>query len=165
MICFKCGHDNPATAVNCEKCKTPLPKMPAGYQAPKPVLTERLQKFRDAINNLKNNIWTAEEFKSFLDNISADLAARFADIKSTDVPVEMEEDFAEEMALGLEGITLYEQGINELYATLQDGNIDHLDIGFEIIEEGNDKINEAMRINRENRQKMEELYNPDWGPI
>lgn len=164
MICIKCGHDNPPTANACSKCRTPLPKMPAGYEMPRPVITERLQKFIDAVENLKSGTWAPEEFKSFLDNMSRVLAERAADIRATEIPPEMAEDFSIELAVGLEGINLYEQGMTQMYQIFRDGDANHLDAGLDLMEQGNDKINEAMRINRENRQKMEELYNPDVGP-
>lgn len=164
MFCFKCGHDNPSTASVCAKCKTALPKMPANYEAPRPVITERLQKFIDAVDNLKNRVWSADEFKDFLDTMSKTLAEKANDIRSVEIPQEMMEDFMQEMSVGLEGINLYEHGMTELYMIFKDNNVNHLDTGLAYIEEGNNKINEAMRINRENRQKMDELYNPEVGP-
>jgi len=43
-----------------------------------------------------------------------------------------------------------------LYLENQDPN--HIDYGLELVHEGNEKINEAMKINRENRKKLEEMY-------
>lgn len=164
MICIKCGYDNPPTANACAKCRTPLPKMPAGYEAPRPVLTERLQKFIDAAENLKNGTWTLDDFKSFLDNMAQVLGEKAAEIRATEIPPEMFDDFSQELAVGLEGINLYEQGMAEMYHIFRDGDANHLDVALDLMEQGNEKINEAMRINRENRQKMEELYSPDVGP-
>jgi len=164
MFCLKCGQDNPPTANLCVKCKAQLPKVTESYEAPRPVITERLQKFIDAVENLKGGVWTRDEFKDFLDTMSKTLAEKSADIRSTEIPAEIAEDFIEEMSIGLEGVSLYEHGMSEMYLLFKDNDINHLDNGLSYIEEGNNKINEAMRINRENRKKLDELYNPDVGP-
>jgi len=41
---------------------------------------------------------------------------------------------------------------------LDDQNPEHIEYGLELVHQGNESINKAMRINRENRRKLEEMY-------
>ena len=59
------------------------------------------------------------------------------------------------MDLGLLGLELYEAGMQELSAYLQDGDLEHLDEGLHLIREGNEKVNEAMHLNRESREDLD----------
>jgi hypothetical protein len=41
---------------------------------------------------------------------------------------------------------------------LNDSDPAHIEEGLELIREGNELINDAMKINRDNRKKLEEVY-------
>lgn len=164
MVCIKCGYKNLDTANYCKRCNALLPKLSAGYKPPPPQkVTGRFNRFKDAIGNVKNKKWSADEFKKFLDEISKNLYSRGQEIRNVEIPSEIMSEFEEELSIGLEGINLFEGGMKELSLYLEDKKEEHLDKGLKLIEEGNNKINEAMIINRENREKLEEMYDAAGG--
>lgn len=61
----------------------------------------------------------------------------------------------DEVESGLQGVDLYEAGMQELYQYLQDGYDDHLTEGLRLLWEGNEKINHAMFLNRESREDLD----------
>lgn len=162
--CIKCGHKNPESANYCQKCNALLPKISAGYKPPPPQkVIGRFNQFKDAVENIKNKKWSVKDLKKFLDDISKNLDIRAREIKEVEIPSEIAAEFKDELAIGFDGINLYENGMKELYSYLENQNLEHLDKGLELIKEGNDKINEAIKINRENREKLEELYDAEGG--
>lgn len=164
MVCIKCGHENPDNVNYCQKCNALLPKLSAGYKPPPPQKTiGRLKQFKDAVEKVKNKKWSDRDFKKFLDDISQNLTTRAGEIKDVEIPAEIKSEFEEELAIGFDGINLFEEGMKELYLYLGDHSQVSLDKGLKLIEEGNDKINEAMKINRENREKLEEMYDAEGG--
>ena len=68
---------------------------------------------------------------------------------------------AEEVEHGLNGMNLFEEGMQEMSYYVEDGDLSHLDLGMERIVEGNNMLNEAKRINRSGRKELEE----QWGTI
>jgi len=45
--------------------------------------------------------------------------------------------------------------MHEMWLYLEDGDPGHLDSGLEMLWEGNEKINEAMRLNRDSREDLD----------
>lgn len=160
MICMKCGHKNPSGAHSCEQCGALLPKMTqaAIETAPPPKVNERYLLLKDAGDKAKSGEWSIEEYGKFLNEIRAVLSQKEQEIREIEIPEEAIDEFADELEVGFSGIELYNQGIANMILYLDDQNPDHIDYGLELVHEGNEKINEAMRINRENRRKLEEMY-------
>ncbi len=158
MICVRCGHQNPPGAKFCESCNAVLPKMAQEEITAPPKVNERYNQLKNAAEKVKSAEWTVEEYGSFLENISAILSQKEQEIREIEIPEEAIEDFREELEVCFAGIDLYNQGIAEMKLFLEDLNPEHLDYGLELVHQGNEKINEAMRINRENRRKLEEMY-------
>ena len=46
---------------------------------------------------------------------------------------------------------LWEGGLTEIYLYVEDDDISHIDNGFSMIQKGNELINRAMFLNREQR--------------
>lgn len=159
VICVKCGQQNPSGANYCQSCNTVLPKVP---QAADPFthqpVNERYLQLKEAGDRVLASEWTIEQYAAFLDNISRVLARKEQEIRDIEIPAEALEDFRTELELGYQGIDLYTAGIATMRLYLADRNPAHIHEGLEQILEGNEAINEAMRINRENRRKMEEAY-------
>ncbi|MBQ7529205.1 zinc ribbon domain-containing protein [bacterium] len=158
MFCVKCGFANKDEDRICQKCGATLPRfISETKEEPKEVvnINERLQLFEDAVSKLKGGQLTIDGFAEFLDKISAVLAEKEAGIRSIEIPEEAIDDFKEELDTGFEGIALYNSGIASMYAYIEDLDETLLDEGLDKVRLGNERINEAMRINRENREKLE----------
>ena len=61
---------------------------------------------------------------------------------------------AAECEMGMSGIASFEDGVNQFWAYLEDGDTSHLDTGLQMAWEGTQRIMEAMRINRESRAEL-----------
>jgi hypothetical protein len=139
------------------KLKAQLPQETA--QAPEPErVNERLIQLEDAARKTAEGEWSAEELGEFLDGIIRILNEREQQIREIEIPPEAVEDFREELEVGFSGIQLYTEGVQRMLLFVEDPNPAHLEEGLELARQGNDHINEAMRINRENRRKLEEMY-------
>jgi len=158
LLCLKCGYKNSAGANYCERCSAALPKMTQTETGPPPKVNERYMQLKEAGEKVKNGEWTIEEYGKFLGEIQQVLALKESEIREIEIPEEAIEEFSEELEVGFNGIELYNQGISNMMLYLEDQNPDHIDYGLELVNDGNEKINEAMRINRENRRKLEEMY-------
>ena len=113
---------------------------------------------KDAGDKVKSGEWSIDEYADFLGNISNTLAQKEQEIREIEIPEEAFEDFREELEMGFMGIELYNDGIAEMKIYVEDKDSAHIDYGLQLIADGNERINEAMRINRENRRKLEEMY-------
>ncbi|MGM9998804.1 MAG: hypothetical protein ACI38Q_05370 [Candidatus Bruticola sp.] len=161
MLCIKCGFDNEQDARICKKCGAALPRYVAEAEVEEvkvesPVINERLQIFEQAVDRVGSGEWSTEEFAHFLEETAAVLADKEQGIRSIDIPEEAAEDFKEELEVGFEGIKLYNQGMQVFFAYVESEDPALLEEGLELVRRGNERINEAMRINRENRSKLEE---------
>ncbi len=122
-------------------------------------IVSRYEDFRKAADKARSGQWSPQEFKQWLDKMVQDLSGRrdyyVKVIKDTDYY-----DYRdEEVDMGMTGVLDYEAGMEEMAEFVEDQNPLHLDVALEKIWEGNEKINEAMRMNREFRRKLEE----EWG--
>lgn len=162
MICMTCGEQNPAGNINCQKCNANLQQSPdAPQQKTSPQhqkVNERYMQLKEAGDNVLSGAWTVDEYSNFLDHISRVLAQKEQEIRDIEIPPEAFEDFRQELEIGFSGIELYTNGINMMREFLQDNDASHIEAGLDLIQNGNEMINEAMRINRENRRKLEEVY-------
>ena len=162
MFCVKCGFDNEPEAKICRKCGATLPRYVSESETqeePKvesPVINERLQIFEQAVEKVSSGEWSTEEFANFLEETAAILAEKEQGIRSIDIPEEAAADFKDELDVGFEGIKLYNQGMQVFFAFVENEDPELLEEGLELVRRGNERINEAMRINRENRSKLEE---------
>lgn len=115
----------------------------------------RYNQFKRAVDNVRSEAWSPEEFNEFLVNIYEDLSAKAQEMREI-IATENYGEFAkDEVECGLAGLDLFESGMQELSVFLEDGEFVHLDEGLALIWEGNEKINEAMRLNREGRDNLD----------
>jgi hypothetical protein len=126
--------------------------------APHQKVNERYMQFKDAGDKVIQGTWSVDQYNAFLDNISNVLSQKEQEIRNIEIPPEAIEDFRQELEIGFSGIDLYNQGIATMKLYVEDRDGTHIEEGLELIREGNELINEAMRINRENRRKLEEVY-------
>jgi hypothetical protein len=158
LICLKCGQENLPEAKFCENCKVHLPKFSNEEKTRYPKAYERYTAIKNAGDKVKVGDWTVDEFADFLEKISANLAKIEQEIHEIEIPEESMEDFMEELEAGFSGIELYNQGITEMMLFVEDMDAEHLEQGLNKVTEGNEKINEAILINRNNRKQIEDIY-------
>jgi hypothetical protein len=99
--------------------------------------------------------WNAEDFEAFLLHVFEVLTEKAAECRTLIEETCYHEEAPEEVETGLGGVDLYEIGMQELWLYLQDGDVSHLEEGLRLVWEGNEKINEAMRINRDSREDLD----------
>lgn len=160
LVCTRCGTENSDGTRFCTNCQAALPQIPAGTQVARPPdkVTDRYNQLKEASDKVLNGEWTIEEYGEFLENIAQVLAQKEVEIREIEIPEESYDDFAEELEVGFNGIALYNEGIAHMMLYLEDQNPENIEYGLELVWQGNEQINEAMRINRENRRKLEEMY-------
>lgn len=163
MRCVKCGFENAEGAKICRKCGVLLflfaeDDKKEEVQEPEelPVVNDRLKLFENAVAKVRSGAMSVNDFADFLEKTAAILSEKEQEIKSIDIPKEAIDDFKEELAVGFAGMDLYNQGIESMFAYVEELDDELLERGLELVRSGNERINEAMRINRENRNKLEE---------
>lgn len=150
VICLNCGHKNKIGSNYCEKCNVPL-KIWDGVKDKK--ATERLQLFISAVEKVKSGEWSDDVFSNFIEATSGKLTSIIGEIKK--IEIEIEKDimpfFEEELDTGLSGTDMYMLGIDELRKYFQSKDTSLLDKGVKLIYNGNEKINEAIEINKQRK--------------
>lgn len=119
----------------------------------------RMGQFVDAVNNVKGGAWSAEEFLEFLQNMFVVLQEKRVGTEALIEESHYDEFCQEEVELGLQGMEQFEEGMQEMSLFLEDGEVAHLDVGLASINHGNELLNDAMRVNRASRRKLED----EWG--
>lgn len=157
MICVKCGQQNSPGQNFCQQCNSVLPKISDPGQVNHQKVNERYIQLKEASDKVLAGTWSAEEYGAFLENIARVLAQKEEEIREMEIPPEAIEAFREELEVGFSGIEMYNQGVCTMKIYLADGDVAHIHQGLEMVREGNDLINDAMRINRDNRRKLEEV--------
>ncbi len=158
MFCPKCGFDNREGVFCCVKCGTKIPQFmqQTASEEEQPSGHDRLRQFEEAVDNVRNGAWSLEQFDKFLHDINEVLTAKEREIHDIAIPEEASAEFKEELEIGFSGIALYNQGIAQMMKYVTTGEEKYLDSGISYVRKGNERILEAMRVNRENRDKLEE---------
>jgi hypothetical protein len=149
----------------CESCQTVLMSSdPLERPAPKSheyEITGRYDEFADRVQSVRNNRMSRDQFSQWLDSIQKSLLNqrdRYVDLIQTSGYYEYGSD---EVDMGMTGILEYEESMEmmRLFANNHEIEMAVLDAALQKMWDGNEKCNEAMRINRDFRAKLEE----DWG--
>lgn len=125
------------------------------------VVTGRFKLFHDTVEGVRAGTVTPEQLGEFLETQYGILQGLRADIEGIIEGTDYMAKAAEEMNQGIQGMDHFEAGVHEMWAYLEDGEFEHLEAGLDLVRIGNDFINDAKRINRVNRQKLED----DWGKM
>jgi hypothetical protein len=151
-ICVKCGFQNPPGSNYCEACATPMPKVEYFQYFEPAVVRDRLDKIQVQIDKVQKDEITVQEFADFISYTYQELQDKGREIQELVDTSDYYEISPEEVDVGYQGMQSYEHGLQEMYLYVEDMDPCHLTSGMELMTEGNTKINEAMRINRENRE-------------
>ncbi len=159
IVCLICGQANQQGSSQCSGCGAALPKIMQpteshGFQK----RVGRFNQFKNAAEKAKSGEWSRSEFGEWLSNMSQVLAEKAQELIELYQESGYYEYGPDEVEIGLTGIQEYEQAMEVMWAYVEDGELYHIDEGLELMWEGNEKINEAMRLNREFRRQLEDEY-------
>lgn len=117
-------------------------------------VTERLDRIREAANAVLTGGMPVDEFMAFIkdqhERFSAHANATKKFVQETGY---METD-KEEVEVGYEGITSYLEGFREMLRYGRNQDPQFLEMGLELMSRGNNLINKAKCINRDNRELL-----------
>ncbi|MBQ7568753.1 zinc ribbon domain-containing protein [bacterium] len=157
MFCPKCSCENSDNAVYCVQCGAKLPQFMSESQTVRrhTPINERLHVIEDAVSHVKDGSWELKKFISFMQDLHAVLRSKEQEIRDIVIPEEATFEFQEELAVGFSGIALYNKGIEAMLTYNGRDNGQVLEQGLEYVRKGNERINEAMRINLATRSRLE----------
>ena len=160
IICVRCGQQNGDGLNRCEQCGSQLPRISGGAsREPEPeYVNERVRELQEAAHKAMAGEWSPEQLGDYLEEILRAIAEREEHIRSIEIPPEALEDFRQELENGFRGIHLFYEGVSTMVQYSENPDPGFLEEGLEMVRQGNDFLNEAMRINKQQRAKFEELY-------
>lgn len=150
--CQDCGFVNPPGEEFCQACNSTVGRV--SLTADAGASTGRYKEIRAAVEQLQAGAIGVHDFANWLERLSAELAHKARGIMDTIEACNYWKDGAEEIEMGLSGVQHFEEGMGELWQFTQDGDPGHLEQGLVMVWEGNQRIIEAMRINRDSRQDL-----------
>ncbi len=156
LQCAECAYINPADETVCQCCNSRLGYVRPSTRPDVEATTGRYRKIRARVEELQAGQVTLDAFTRYLEELTEELTARAQSIHE-DLEA-YRQDNADEVEAGLDGVEKYEAGVSELWAYTQDLEPSHLEQGLLLVWDGNMRIVEAMRINRENREALAELW-------
>ncbi len=74
-----------------------------------------------------------------------------------EIPEDIRATFDEQLELGVSGIHHFLQGIDEMRLYVQDSDPEHIKIGMELSYSGNEELNDALDMARENIRKLKDM--------
>jgi hypothetical protein len=178
-VCLNCGTPNPPDATECESCGMtltggPPPAAPAPTPEPAPGetpapgstatthpddITARYDEFATKVEGLRTGAVTPAAFVEWLAESRQQMWAR-RDAYVAAAEATADEDDQTQIREALEAILDFEDAIEEMWAfTLGQTGVSGLDDALAQMWQANQRINEAMRKNRDFRASLTD----DWG--
>lgn len=151
MECIKCAHPNGEGQQTCEGCGLNLATLQYTESGAADPVYDRYLVFRNAVRDVLEGRSAAESFKRFLDEESFKMAQKEQEIRQLEIPPDALEEFREELEVGFEGIELYNKALFHFRQFSTSGDGAFARSGLDLAWAGNEKINEARRLNRKNR--------------
>ena len=157
ITCPMCGAKNLAQEALCKDCGAKLPRQAGNCPelSHKPLMG-RLEQFRQACVKVTNKSWSLHDFGSFLENMQDTLKAK------REVFISNLGDYAEyateEVELATSGMNEYELGMEELWAYIETKDPACIQRGMDLVICGNEKINQAMAMNRSLRSERADEF-------
>ncbi len=156
---MQCGGQNTKEDKRCKSCGAIMPHYEMTPTVKVEVVTGRFKIFHDAVEAVKTGNMPVEAFYELLQNQYAILLEKRGEIETILHETNYAETAATEVSQGIQGMDHYEMGVQEMSMFCEDGEVIHLENGLDMIRMGNDMLNDAKRINRMDRKKLEE----EWG--
>ena len=116
-ICLKCGYNNSDNSNYCEKCGAVLPKINKGVMRPaRAKITKNYEIIKNKVEQLLANEIDYDEYYKTLDRLYEKIEEAGIAVENTEISEELYPYFKEQIEIGLTGIDLFLQAINELRA-------------------------------------------------
>jgi len=128
-----------------------------GNQQPETIGRD-LAEIEDACQRVASGEWNGDQFADYIDQLAEKLQERENFIRQIEIPPEAIEDMREELEIGFSGIAHWNDGVARIAQFLDEPEVAHLEEGLEMCRQGNDLLNEAMALNRENYKRVESMY-------
>lgn len=158
IVCVKCGHQNQEGQRYCENCKFMLPKISEYVSAPPPErINIHYDQLKEAGEKIQSKEITAEQFLETLNRIYGVISERLAEIENMEISDDVRPSLEEQLNLGVSGIHYFLQGIDEMRLYAEDSNAEHIAVGMESIYQGNENLNNALEMARENIRKLKDM--------
>lgn len=162
--CPYCAREVDLDATECPHCRLNLDvRDPLNAPAPRghaDNMTGRYEEFQRKVEGLRMGSISPEQFIEWLAKIRVLLVAKRDSYIKTVGEMDYYEAHAQEVEMAIEGIYAFEDAVEEMWQfTLGQTDISGLDTALANMWQANEKINEAMRLNRSFRAGLED----DWG--
>ena len=153
MLCMRCGRDNIDNGSgHCMYCQAKLPSMSLYQVMNSPAMeTSRLDEVKRYCDGVLDGSVPIENFADFISATYNHLVSLSSGIYEIVEAENYIQDSPEEIESGYEGMNLWETGLMEIYAYIEDSDEAHIKNGLDMITRGNELVNVAMQINREQR--------------
>jgi hypothetical protein len=126
------------------------------YEETVPEPTERILHLVEACENVANERWTLPEFQEYMtETFIPQLKEKEFGILELEIPMGLEEDFTEEMNVGLAGVEQCNRATDKIltYDPAFGNGVEVLTEGLKMFFLGISAVKNAMRINRRNRDR------------
>jgi len=136
----------------------PLPRISESVSAPPPErINIHYNQLREAGDKILKKEISPEEFLTTLDRIYTVITERLNEIESMEITDDVRPSLEEQLNLGISGIHYFLQGIDEMRLYLEDSNPEHVNVGMESIFQGNENLNNALEMARDNIRKLKDM--------
>ncbi|MGE0488676.1 MAG: zinc ribbon domain-containing protein [Vulcanimicrobiota bacterium] len=154
-VCTKCGSQNPMTEAVCTNCGARLPKMAKvedEVQYAPGSINVTLKKFENALDKFSHGEWSGDEYLDFLVMMHENMRTRSDRILDFAEFTNYIEWSPDEMGKVMEGINEWEVAVEHMIEHVENELYDALDDIMQVMRAANDKLIEALRLNREFRK-------------
>jgi len=121
-------------------------------------INDRVKELEDAATKVQSGEWSIDKFSEYVDGILQVMNEREQSIRAIEIPPQTIDQFRAELEAGFQGITLYHEGLARMAAYAETQDPANLSEGLDLVKQGNDFLNEALRLNYTSQKKYEEMY-------
>lgn len=158
MICVRCGHQNPEGQHFCLKCNSALPRISESISAANPErVNVHYNLLREAGEKVQARQISMEEYLQTLDTIYTKIYERLQEVESMDMEDEVRSALQEQLNVGVSGIHYFLNGINEMRLYADDSDPQHIAIGISSVFQGNENLNQALEMARDNIRRLKDM--------
>ncbi len=147
MTCPACSFGNERGALYCRNCRTLF--LGDIETDGVPDENERILVLCQACELMRSGQWSLAEFRQYLAEFTAEQQRREEGIRGVDIPFGLEDEFQEEVEVGLNGVEACNLGLEALGAYDPEVDGDHVVTeALQAFYRGVVRVKEAMKINR-----------------
>lgn len=116
-------------------------------------------KLKEAAEKIQSGESTQEQYVKILDQISTTISEALYDMKSIEIPDNvhpLEKEVSREcLKLEIPAVECFLKGVNEMRFFLEDSNQQHISKGLDLACEGNETLNNVLKMARTALEKIE----------